>query len=87
MTFFRQFRLDAVHIGALAGPLILTQLAQVALTTTDIVMMGMLGAHEVAAGGLALALFNQLRTMGTGLITGTGNLIAFANGQNDPVSL
>lgn len=87
MTFYRQFRLDAAHIGVLAAPLILTQLAQVALTTTDIVMMGMLGAREVAAGGLALTLFNQLRTMGTGLITGTGNLIAFANGQNAPAQI
>jgi MATE family multidrug resistance protein len=83
----RQFRLDAAHIGALAAPLILTQLAQVALTTTDIVMMGMLGAREIAAGGLALTLFNQLRTMGTGLVTGTGNLVAFANGQNDPAQI
>jgi multidrug resistance protein, MATE family len=87
MTFYRQFRLDAAHIGVLAAPLILTQLAQVALTTTDIVMMGMLGAREVAAGGLALTLFNQLRTMGTGLVTGTGNLVAFANGQNDPAQI
>ncbi|TKC89716.1 MATE family efflux transporter [Trinickia terrae] len=79
----RQFQADAARIGALAGPLILTQLAQVALTTTDIVMMGMLGPREIAAGGLALTLFNQLRTMGTGLVTGTGNLIAYANGQHD----
>ncbi|HIE1371345.1 TPA: MATE family efflux transporter [Burkholderia sola] len=66
----------------LAAPLILTQLAQVALTTTDIVMMGMLGPREIAAGGLALTIFNQFRTMGTGLVTGTGNLVAFANGQH-----
>ena len=79
----RQFWFDARHIGALAAPLILTQLAQVALTTTDIAMMGMLGPREVAAGGLALTIFNQLRTMGTGLVTSTGNLVAFANGQND----
>lgn len=79
----RQFWLDARRIGTLAGPLILTQLAQVALTTTDIVMMGRLGPREIAAGGLALTLFNQLRTMGTGLVTGTGNLVAYANGQQD----
>lgn len=83
MRFHRLFWFDARHIGALAAPLILTQLAQVALTTTDIVMMGMLGPREVAAGGLALTIFNQLRTMGTGLVTGTGNLVAFANGQHD----
>jgi MATE family multidrug resistance protein len=83
MKRHRQFWADAAHIGALAGPLILTQLAQVALTTTDIVMMGMLGPHEIAAGGLALTIFNQMRTMGAGLVTGTGNLVAHANGQND----
>ncbi|WP_254615106.1 hypothetical protein [Burkholderia pyrrocinia] len=32
---------------------------------------------------LALALFNQLRTMATGLVTGTGNPVAFASGQGD----
>ncbi|HEV3105919.1 MAG TPA: iron chelate uptake ABC transporter family permease subunit [Trinickia sp.] len=75
----KPFIRDAATIGALAAPLILTQLAQVALTTTDIVMMGMLGPSEIAAGGLALAIFNQLRTMGTGLVTGTGNLVAHAS--------
>lgn len=83
MSVHRLFWFDARRIGALAAPLILTQLAQVALTSTDIVMMGMLGPREVAAGGLALTIFNQLRTMGTGLVTGTGNLVAFANAQSD----
>jgi MATE family multidrug resistance protein len=83
MNRHRQFRLDARRIGALAAPLILTQLAQVALTTTDIVMMGLLGPREIAAGGLALTIFNQLRTMGAGLVTGTGNLVSFANAQRD----
>lgn len=82
MKLHRQVWLDAAQIGVLAAPLILTQLAQVALTTTDIVMMGMLGPREIAAGGLALTIFNQFRTMGTGLVTGTGNLVAFANGQH-----
>jgi MATE family multidrug resistance protein len=83
MNVHRQFWRDARHIGVLAAPLILTQLAQVALTTTDIVMMGLLGPSEIAAGGLALAIFNQLRTMGTGLVTGTGNLVSFASGGRD----
>ncbi|WP_406807402.1 MATE family efflux transporter [Burkholderia semiarida] len=82
MKLHRQVWLDARQIGVLAAPLVLTQLAQVALTTTDIVMMGMLGPREIAAGGLALTIFNQFRTMGTGLVTGTGNLVAFANGQH-----
>jgi Na+-driven multidrug efflux pump len=74
---------DAIHIGALAGPLIMTQLAQVALTTIDLVMMGLLGPVDIAAGGLALVLFNLLRATGAGMLTATGNLVAHALGQGD----
>ncbi|MFC5748512.1 MATE family efflux transporter [Actinomadura rugatobispora] len=69
---------DGRALAALAVPLILTQLAQVALTTTDTVMMGLLGTQELAAGGLAIVIFNQLRTMGVGLVTAVGNQIAAA---------
>ncbi|QES47027.1 MATE family efflux transporter [Streptomyces venezuelae] len=67
----------------LAFPLILTNFAYVALTTVDIVMLGRLGAVDIAAAGLALALFNQLRTTGTGLVTGVGNLVAEAHVRDD----
>ncbi len=63
-------------LAALAGPIAVTQLAQVALTTTDTVMIGLLGTEALAAGGLALVLFNQVRTMGVGLITAAGNQVA-----------
>ncbi len=69
---------DSRALAALAVPLVLTQLAQVALTTTDTVMMGMLSTEALAAGGLALVIFNQLRTMGAGLITAVGNQVAAA---------
>ncbi|MEV6783463.1 MATE family efflux transporter [Streptomyces sp. NPDC051098] len=69
---------DSRTLAALAVPLILTQLAQVALTTTDTIMMGFLGTTELAAGGLAIVIFNQLRTMGVGLVTSVGNQIAAA---------
>ncbi|MCE0446053.1 hypothetical protein LT493_17810 [Streptomyces tricolor] len=32
--------------------------------TTDTVMMGLIGTEALAAGGLAMVIFNQLRTMG-----------------------
>jgi len=73
------WRADAAHILALAGPLVLTQLAQVALGTTSVVMLGRLEALDLAAGGLALSVFNLLRTMGVGLITPAGNLVAAAS--------
>ncbi|MDF0376249.1 MATE family efflux transporter [Streptomyces sp. KA12] len=69
---------DSRALAALAVPLALTQLAQVALTTTDTIMMGMLGTEALAAGGLALVIFNQLRTMGVGLVTAVGNQVAAA---------
>ncbi|WP_373300563.1 MATE family efflux transporter [Streptomyces hiroshimensis] len=69
---------DSRALAGLAVPLILTQLAQVALTTTDTVMMGLLGTRDLAAGGLAIVIFNQLRTMGVGLVTSVGNRIAAA---------
>ncbi|WEB45592.1 MATE family efflux transporter [Streptomyces yunnanensis] len=74
---------DGRALAALAVPLVLTQLAQVALTTTDTVMMGFLGARDLAAGGLAIVLFNQLRTMGVGLVTSVGNRIAAAAAREE----
>lgn len=67
-------------LAALAAPIALTQLAQVAVSTTNIALLGSLGVRAVAAGGLALVLFNQIRTMCVGLITGSGNQIAAAVG-------
>ncbi|MFI6868406.1 MATE family efflux transporter [Nocardia sp. NPDC050406] len=67
---------DGRRLTALATPIALTQLAQVAVSTTNIALMGTLGVRQVAAGGLALVLFNQIRTMCVGLITGTGNQVA-----------
>ncbi|MYW90839.1 MATE family efflux transporter [Amycolatopsis rubida] len=69
------------QLAALATPIVLTQLAQVALTTTDTVMMGLLGTEALAAGGLAVVLFNQLRTMGVGLVTAVGNQVATAEAR------
>lgn len=79
-TPLSRYRPDGRRLAALATPIALTQLAQVAVSTTNIALMGGLGVRAVAAGGLALVLFNQIRTMGVGLITGTGNRIAAAAG-------
>jgi MATE family multidrug resistance protein len=67
---------------AVAGPLAGVQLAQVALTTTDLVMLGSLDVTAVAAGGLAILLHNQVRTMCVGVVTPLGNLVASAAGRH-----
>lgn len=75
----RGFR-PLIAVGSrLAG----VQLAQVALTTTDLVMMGTLGVQAVAAGGLAVLLYNQIRTMCVGVVTPVGNLVAGAVGRHE----
>lgn len=76
---FRQYR----EIIALAAPIAGIQFAQVALTSTDLLMMGLIGIQALAAGGLALLLYNQLRTMSVGMVTGLGNLIAAAVGRGE----
>jgi MATE family multidrug resistance protein len=76
---------DSKSLAALAVPLALTQLAQVALTTTDTVMMSRISAEALAAGGLALVIFNQLRTMGVGLLTAVGNQVAAAAARAEVV--
>ncbi|MEU0386143.1 MATE family efflux transporter [Streptomyces chartreusis] len=74
---------DSRALATLAVPLALTQLAQVALTTTDTVMMGLMGAEALAGGGLAMVVFNQLRTMGVGLVTAVGNQVSAASARAD----
>src|SRR5918998_676151 len=73
---------DSRQLTALTVPIALTQLAQVALTTTDTVMMGLISTTALAAGGLAIVLFNQVRTMGVGLVTAVGNQVAAANARD-----
>lgn len=67
----------------LSAPIAGIQFAQVALTSTDLLMMGLLGVQAVAAGGLAMLLYNQVRTMCVGMVTGVGNLIAGAAGRGE----
>jgi MATE family multidrug resistance protein len=62
-------------------PIAATQLAQIAVSTTNLALMGRLGVTQLAAGGLAMVLFNQVRTMCVGLITASGNRIATSAGR------
>lgn len=68
---------------ALSAPIAGIQFAQIALTSTDLVMMGLIGVEALAAGGLAAQLYNQFRTMCVGMVTGLGNLIAASIGRSE----
>ncbi|MGO4326954.1 MATE family efflux transporter [Cupriavidus sp. 2TAF22] len=65
----------------LSAPIAGIQFAQIVLTSTDLMMMGLIGMEALAAGGLATLLYNQFRTMCVGMVTGLGNLIAASIGR------
>ena len=68
----------------LAAPLILTNLAQHGLVTSDVVLLGRLGAEPLAAGALATSLYFILFICGIGLASAVSPLIAGAVGRGDP---
>ncbi|ADG98888.1 MATE efflux family protein [Segniliparus rotundus DSM 44985] len=70
-------------LAVLAAPIAGIQLAQVALTTTDLAMMGLLSVQAIAAGGLAIAIYNQIRMMCIAVTTAVGNLVAGSVGRGE----
>jgi MATE family multidrug resistance protein len=66
---------------ALAWPLVLTNLAQVAIGVTDTLMLGWLGPDTLAAGALGANLYWAVFVIGLGLVTSTAPLLAQTLGQ------
>jgi MATE family multidrug resistance protein len=72
------------EVGAtarLAWPIVLTNLAQIAITTTDVVMMGWLGPDKLAAGTLGANLYFAFFVIGLGLAMAPSPLMAQALGR------
>jgi MATE family multidrug resistance protein len=67
---------------SLAAPIVLTNVAQLALGTTDIIMMGWLGPDPLAAGALAVNLNWALLVFAIGVITATSPMMAHELGRN-----
>ncbi|MDQ4136232.1 MAG: MATE family efflux transporter, partial [Pseudomonadota bacterium] len=61
---------------ALSWPIVLTNLAQNALLTTDVMLMGWLGPDALAAGALATNLYHAVLIFGIGLVSATSPLVA-----------
>ena len=70
---------------ALGWPLVMTNLAQIALTTTDVIVLGRLGAHELAAATLGSNLYLAILIFAIGVITATSPMIADAIGRKHRV--
>ena len=65
---------------ALSWPIILTNLLQIALTTTDVIMMGRLGPDALASGVLAANLFFAFVIFGIGVVTAVAPMVAKERG-------
>jgi MATE family multidrug resistance protein len=66
---------------ALGWPLVLTNVAQIALTTTDVIVLGRLSAEALAAAALGVNLYLAILIFAIGLITATSPMMAEAIGR------
>ena len=67
----------------LAWPLIFTNLAQILVNSTDVLMMGWLGPGALAAGALAFNLYFALLMFGIGMVNVSAPLIASELGRRN----
>ena len=67
----------------LAWPLIIAQLATIALQATDVVMMGWLGPEFLGAGSLASGVFHPMLMFGVGVAMAVAPMVAQARGGRD----
>ncbi|WP_375158205.1 MATE family efflux transporter [Bradyrhizobium sp. RDT46] len=74
---------EFVETLRLAVPLMLTQLGQIAMITTDLALIGRLGEDAVAAAALAHTVYFVSFTFGLGLMSAVSPLAAQAFGAGD----
>jgi MATE family, multidrug efflux pump len=72
---------EALATLTLSWPLILTNLAQTAMTTTDVMMLGWRGPATLAAGSLGLNLYFAPMIFGVGLMIATSPMLATERGK------
>lgn len=78
------WRQETMQTVTLALPMAFTQLGQIAMLTTDLILIGQLGGEAVAAVALAHTLFFIAFVMGLGVVTAVAPLTAQAYGARDP---
>ena len=72
----RSWRDEARALGALSVPIILTNLGQVAIQTTDVVMIGWLGPEALAASVLGVNVSFVLLLFAIGVVIATAPMMA-----------
>jgi MATE family multidrug resistance protein len=76
--------LELTETLKLATPIVLTQLGQIAMMTTDLALIGRLGDQAVASAALARTVFFVSFTFGMGLVSAVAPLAAQAFGARNP---
>ncbi len=80
----RLWRVELIETIKLALPIALTQLGQVAMMTTDLVLIGHLGDNAIAASALGQILLFAAFVIGMGLVSAVAPLAAQAFGAREP---
>src|SRR5580704_450853 len=80
----RELAVELTETLRLAVPIALTQLGQIAMMTTDLVLIGRLGDAAVAAAALAHTVYFISFTFGMGLVSAVAPLAAQAFGARNP---
>ena len=70
------WRRETRALLALAGPLVLAQLGQIAIQTTDVIMIGWLGPEALAAASLGTVAVFVLLLFGIGVVSATSPMLA-----------
>ncbi|MBS9720966.1 MATE family efflux transporter [Tianweitania sp. BSSL-BM11] len=76
------WRMEIMAMLALAWPMVMTNLGQIAMTTTDVLMVGRLGPDAIAAAALGTSLYFLPTIFGIGLVTATSPMAARELGRN-----
>lgn len=80
-----EFRRELRQLLALAAPLAAAQAGTQLMTLVDLAVLGRLGAREIAAAGLANAMFFALAMTGMGICFGVDPMISQAVGAGDRI--
>ena len=78
------WRTELAETIKLATPMAATQLGQITMMTTDLVLLGRLGDHVVAAAALAHTVLFAAYTLGMGLVSAVAPLASQAFGARKP---
>lgn len=81
MTQSSPWKTEARALIALAVPMIAGNIAWAAIAASDLLLLGRRGTGSVAAGALAINLFNAVLIFGMGLVTAASPLIASERGR------